>query len=272
MGPIDRLAWLLVVIETPNIRAAGRDAAIAVAWYTNLHTGEARPSVATIAAHMRADSRTAQRGIRDLEGAGLLVVEHPAGRACCTYRPINPGKSARVQPRGICQGSDEPTLANPSTNPGKSVHQPWQIRPSTPVNLPPEQGMNKDKNKDMNRDEPRAKPSPSSDDGMRGDEADSVGPTFLLKSGVGWRCSRGLLDTLTAAYPDRDLAGEMAKAAAWCETHPTKRKTATGMPKFLFSWLGKASANRDASVATERPSAETLAYLAEIEQEIASGR
>jgi hypothetical protein len=115
------------VIATPGLRASARDVAVAVAYHVNMQTGVARPSVATLAAEIASDDRTAQRGLRDLEAAGLLTVEHPEGRACCTYRPTNPGKSATVQPRQICQGPVAPTPANRVANPGNLCRQPRQI-------------------------------------------------------------------------------------------------------------------------------------------------
>lgn len=68
--------------------------------------------------------------------------------------------------------------------------------------------------------------------------ADLVGPHFVTREGPGWRLTQGQYESLSTGFPSADIDGELAKAAAWCAT-ATKRKTARGMPKFLFGWLNR---------------------------------
>ncbi len=42
---------------------------------------------------------------------------------------------------------------------------------------------------------------------------------------------------LLQAFPDLDVLGEIQRAATWCQCNPTKQKTESGMPRFLFAWL-----------------------------------
>ncbi len=43
-----------------------------------------------------------------------------------------------------------------------------------------------------------------------------------------------------ATFPGLDVEGECRKALQWTRDNPTRRKTARGMPKFLFGWLERA--------------------------------
>jgi hypothetical protein len=41
-------------------------------------------------------------------------------------------------------------------------------------------------------------------------------------------------------FPGIDVLGQVRAAVAWCEANPTKRKTASGVPRFVTSWLTRA--------------------------------
>jgi hypothetical protein len=41
-------------------------------------------------------------------------------------------------------------------------------------------------------------------------------------------------------FPSLDVMGEYRKALAWVQSNPERRKTARGMPTFLFRWLSGA--------------------------------
>lgn len=43
------------------------------------------------------------------------------------------------------------------------------------------------------------------------------------------------------AYPNIDLMNQYQKMAAWLESNPSKRKTQSGYPRFINSWLSRAS-------------------------------
>lgn len=49
------------------------------------------------------------------------------------------------------------------------------------------------------------------------------------------------------AYPGVDVAGELAQVRAWCLSNPRKRKTKTGVRRFLNSWLDRAQNNASRS-------------------------
>lgn len=48
------------------------------------------------------------------------------------------------------------------------------------------------------------------------------------------------VDAWTPAYPGVDVRAEVLKARAWLEANPAKRKTQSGVPRFVVAWLGRA--------------------------------
>ena len=82
-------------------------------------------------------------------------------------------------------------------------------------------------------------------------------PAVLTFSTVGtpseWHLTQTQIDAWSLAFPQTDVLGEARKALAWVLAK--QRKTAKGMPVFLFRWLGTA-ANGPAR-ASHRPSPET---------------
>lgn len=55
-----------------------------------------------------------------------------------------------------------------------------------------------------------------------------------------WTMDDSLIPTLVESYPGVDVLDQLRKAHAWTVTNATNRKTASGMPKFLNSWMGRA--------------------------------
>lgn len=54
-----------------------------------------------------------------------------------------------------------------------------------------------------------------------------------------WPLTQSLVETLQKAFPGLDIQGACRRAWGWCEANPQRRKTARGMGKFLFSWMGR---------------------------------
>lgn len=82
-------------------------------------------------------------------------------------------------------------------------------------------------------------------------------PALLTFRTVGkpseWHLTQTQVDLWVLAYPQTEVLQEARKALAWLEAN--NRKTARGMPAFLFRWLGRA-ANGPVR-ASQRPSPET---------------
>jgi len=68
-----------------------------------------------------------------------------------------------------------------------------------------------------------------------------------------WHLTQTQIDAWSLAFPQTDVLGEARKALAWVLAK--QRKTAKGMPVFLFRWLGTAA--NGPTWASQRPSPET---------------
>ena len=56
-----------------------------------------------------------------------------------------------------------------------------------------------------------------------------------------WELRQSRIDRLVEAYPHLDVLAQCRKARVWAEENPPKRKTAKGMPAFLFKWMDTAT-------------------------------
>lgn len=61
------------------------------------------------------------------------------------------------------------------------------------------------------------------------------------------------IDQLRDTFPAVDPLGEIKKALAWINANPSKRKTATGMPSFLYKWMSRCQNNGGSSPQLFRP-------------------
>lgn len=52
-----------------------------------------------------------------------------------------------------------------------------------------------------------------------------------------WALSGSKLAEYQATFPDLDVLGSIRRARLWCVENRARRKTASGMPRFLYSWL-----------------------------------
>lgn len=64
--------------------------------------------------------------------------------------------------------------------------------------------------------------------------------TFVIKGGKWWTLSQSMYDDLKETYPLHDIDTCLREAAGWCKMNNRRRKTARGMGKFLFGWIGRA--------------------------------
>ncbi len=54
-----------------------------------------------------------------------------------------------------------------------------------------------------------------------------------------WDLSKAKLNEYLESFPGVDVLAECRLALQWCRDNPKKRKTPSGMPAFLASWLGR---------------------------------
>jgi len=58
-----------------------------------------------------------------------------------------------------------------------------------------------------------------------------------------WTVSPGKLAEWEAVYPDMNVLAALRRARQWCVDNPARRKTVSGMPRFIHAWLGTAQNN-----------------------------
>lgn len=55
-----------------------------------------------------------------------------------------------------------------------------------------------------------------------------------------WTPTQEDLDRWTEAYPALNIATELRQMEAWIQANPQRRKTASGMPRFVVNWLNRS--------------------------------
>ncbi len=69
-----------------------------------------------------------------------------------------------------------------------------------------------------------------------------------------------------AAFPGVNIANEYAKATAWLNANPTKKKTPRGMPAFLFRWLERNQNSGRAGTPSNGVPRKIVSYAAAAEE------
>ncbi len=63
---------------------------------------------------------------------------------------------------------------------------------------------------------------------------------MILKDGSHYTVDPSDIAAWNETYTNIDVIQELMAAAAWCDANPSKRKTRTGIKRFINSWLQKA--------------------------------
>jgi len=77
-----------VIADHPRLQPNYARVAMAINWHLNRDTGDAWPSIATLAQQTRLSERTVKRAVACLEGRGHMHVVHSPGRTSNHYKPI----------------------------------------------------------------------------------------------------------------------------------------------------------------------------------------
>jgi hypothetical protein len=201
-----------------ELPAPGKAVLVILAHHLNDHSGICHPSIETLAAETCLHRATVIRAVAGLRACGAVEVRKgPRGAFQYTIPQDWTGRTA--QPVAACDGSQG------ATQPVAACDQYRSQRATQ---------------KELNTNEHQVAEPPAQL--IKGgevpvDDAELIGPVFILRTGVGWRITKGLQSTLASTFTGVDIDAEIAKAATWCETNPGKRKTANGMPRFLNGWL-----------------------------------
>lgn len=127
---------------------------------------------------------------------------------------------------------------------GKSNHYQTspEIRPESSPESRPVQKVDQSKNQTTTSPESRPEVVQKLDTNQTKTNQTNVVNTsfaFALKSGNFWTLPQAKFDEYQKTYPKMDIEFQFRKAAQWLLDHPTKKKTARGMPAFLGGWLGR---------------------------------
>jgi hypothetical protein len=90
---------------------------------------------------------------------------------------------------------------------------------------------------------PDNKPDINTDVNKEGAHSNECFPAYqfpLKKSNENYELTKDEYDNLKQKYPSLDIDTEFEKMIEWLETNPKRRKTASGMPRFITSWLRRA--------------------------------
>jgi hypothetical protein len=112
------------------------------------------------------------------------------------------------------------------------------------------------KRTELNRTEEKKNESAEPPDG---DSApiDRVILTFPTTGPVrSWELTEAQLGAWVRLFPNLDVMAECRKALAWILAHPTKHKTARGMPAFIVRWLSNTTDNRRSNGSGAKPERE----------------
>jgi biotin operon repressor len=187
--------------------------------YANRMTRLAWPSHDKIAACLGCGVKTVERAIAELEEQGLIkVVRRGGGRQksgqgisnLIKITPPNPVKSDGVL------SPDTPTILTEQLD--TSDPEPRQKCPTTPSKVTHKQ-VKEQGNK----------------------QAAASEFTFPLRGRGEWSLPVGRITVYRETFLGLDVEAELRKARLWLIDHPKRRKTASGMPKFLSSWLSRAT-------------------------------
>lgn len=99
---------------------------------------------------------------------------------------------------------------------------------------------------------PSPSPSPSPSHEKSGSAEASSAPISLLTfevvgGGTAWQLTDRQVFEWEAAFPGLDVLAESRKAGAWLRANPAKRKTISGMPRFLVAWFTRGVNRGDAA-------------------------
>lgn len=63
--------------------------------------------------------------------------------------------------------------------------------------------------------------------------------SITLNDGTEWKCPLADYEEYSRLYPGVDIDNAFREMRAWCNSNPTKRKTARGIKRFVNGWLSR---------------------------------
>jgi hypothetical protein len=108
----------------------------------------------------------------------------------------------------------------------------------------------KEKDKDKEKEKVKAKAKAKEKDGEASAELCSppaAVEAIILNDGSDWRPSQEELEEYERLYPSVNVPEQFALMRGWCKGNPSRRKTASGVRRFVTSWLSKEQNNSRAA-------------------------
>ena len=95
--------------------------------------------------------------------------------------------------------------------------------------------------------------------------------TLLLNTGVEYPITQADVNGWMELYPAVDVMQELRAMKGWCEANPKKRKTASGIKRFVNSWLAKEQ-NKGGTPGYRSDYNQSMAGSSKVEQFAAGAR
>jgi hypothetical protein len=225
---------------------------LALARHTNRDTGLAFPSVKTLTQLTGLCERTVRQSLKQLRDSGEII--HVGNiRGVNKYR-LKANHAIIAAPKSFNAEFGE-AKACKLFSPLRYNSQPTSvdIAPVPLQTLHTEQ-RNGNKRKEVIKGNDIDCPD-ISQSGHESAEDQIVCLQFPVKgndSGL-WDFKASHKSSLEDSFPDIDIMGEAKKARGWLEANPERRKTARGMPRFLFSWIERSNNGGRASFHSKKP-------------------
>lgn len=108
----------------------------------------------------------------------------------------------------------------------------------------------KPKVKDKEKDKEKVKAKAKEKDGEASAELCSppaAVEAIILNDGSDWRPSQEELEEYERLYPSVNVPEQFALMRGWCKGNPSRRKTASGVRRFVTTWLSKEQNNSRAA-------------------------
>ena len=201
------------------------------------------------------DSTNVRRSLDELSNIGYVQVRRGGGKtigrvvAFKEHQRIDRPQKSKLMDlfeQDIAENTGKTAIDDNSTNDRRTIDER-----STPER---EQGTgNREQGKDSCSElaSPASKPAPS-----------DRSPVFNCAGNrKQWQATDEQIDGWIEAYPAVDVLAEMKRAKVWIDSNPVKKKTASGMARYINAWLAKSqnkpdmvSANgRDGPFASSQP-------------------
>ena len=108
----------------------------------------------------------------------------------------------------------------------------------TLANLAKTKTMTKTKTKTIDKDEEEGVSIPDGIDTCTEPQSAAV-LTMILNDGSEYPITQEYVNQMASLFPAVDVLQEMRSMAAWCLNNPAKRKTRSGIKRFIGNWLSK---------------------------------